>query len=455
MSLRQKFSGAVQAVPVFVKVMGIALGMVVLLGAGMLWQIHETWHGIALRELERRGQSIANDVAIHGERLVRDGKAAGLQEMLQQVHDGVNEIQYLLVLDAQGNLLARSVAAEPRPDTREVSAPLPDGRGGEVRVGVTEARVSQEVAWLTRRLARVTAVIAALGMVAAWLLTRLFTRPMRELVAVTHAVKEGDLGVRAPVRANDEVGELATAFNTMTESLQQKEAMRQRLLRRAIQAGEDERKRLARELHDQTGQALASVIAGLGALESCAPDEACATKLQELRALASQTMSEVHSVSVALRPSVLDDIGLAAAVDRHCHTFAQRFGIHIESQAVGLNGGARLPLEIETALYRVVQEALTNAVAHGQAGTVHVLLQRKNSSVLAVIEDNGHGFDATNWRARCLNGDHLGLLGIEERAALFGGTMRVESKPGSGTSLFVEIPIMEASNGESTCVDCR
>jgi two-component system sensor histidine kinase UhpB len=142
-----------------------------------------------------------------------------------------------------------------------------------------------------------------------------------------------------------------------------------------------------------------------------------------------------------LRPSALDDLGLLAALQKHCATFAQRFGVSVDCQAVGLNGVARLPVKIETALYRIVQESLTNAVRHGQAQSIQVLVQRKESAVLTVIEDDGCGFEARDWRVRCLADDHLGLLGIEERAALFGGTLRVESRPGSGTSLFVEIPV--------------
>jgi signal transduction histidine kinase len=436
MSLTQKLSEALQAVPVFVKVMGIALGMVVLLGAGMLWQIHQAWHGIALQNLDRRGQAMANDLSVRAAPLMHDADPTTLQHLVEQARDGLTEVQYLAVLDAHSNLLAQSTVAAPQGVVREMAAPI--AGGGEARVGVSEAHVAYEVGWLTRRLARVTAVIAAFGMLAAWWLTRVFSRPIRELVTATRGVQHGDFGTRAPVRARDEVGELAVAFNEMTTALQEKEAMRQRLLRRAIEAGEAERKRLARELHDQTGQSLASLIAGLAALEPCAPDAACATKLQELRNLASQTLSDVHAVSVALRPSVLDDVGLEAALGKHCQTFAQRFGVHIESEAVGLDG-TRLPVETETTLYRVVQEALTNAVLHGEAKTIHVLLQRKDSSVLVVVEDDGHGFDAADWRSLCLGGNHLGLLGIEERAGLLGGTLRIESRPGKGTSLFVEV----------------
>lgn len=470
-AIQARLANGLLAVPVFVKVMGIALGLSVLLGAGMLWQIHENWHRVALRDLERRGKLVGDGIAAHGLAFVLSEDVFELQRLLDETQSRSDDIAYVLVVNARGQLLADTLPGEPslqliaanrwvagtQPtvallDTeggpvRDVAVPILQGAAGTVRVGMSEHRVAFEVGWLTRRLARVTAVIALLGMLAAWWLTRIFSRPINELVHITHAVEQGDFNARAPVRAADEVGDLARAFNEMTGALAQKEAIRQKLLRQVIEAGEDERKRVSRELHDQIGQTLTSLIAGLTALETCAPQPACGDKLVQLRALAVQALGDLHDVSVALRPSALDDLGLVAALQKHGETFAKRFGIAVECEAIGLNGGRRLPVEIETALYRIVQEALTNAVRHGQARSIAVLLQRKDGHVLAVIEDDGEGFDATDWRARCLAGNHLGLLGIEERAALVGGTLRVESAPGSGTSLFVEIPLRKEAHG--------
>jgi signal transduction histidine kinase len=469
-AIKQKIAAALLSVPVFVKVMGIALGLTVLLGAGMLWQIHQTRHAMLRRELQTQARIIGQGLAAHCAEFVLTRNLFDLQRLLDATAAHLPDVAYLLVLDANGRVLADTLDGEPsaellaaNPPARDtpsrvvllqtqrgplcdVAVPILEGRAGLIRVGMSEHRLAEEVGWLTRRLARVTAVIAALGMLAAWWLTRIFSRPIGELISVARAVQQGDFGARAIVRAGDEVGELAVAFNEMTAALQQKEAIRQKLLRRVIEAGEEERKRLARELHDQTGQLLTSLIAGLGALEAGAPDELWQGKLRELRALAAQTLSEVHDVALALRPSVLDDAGLVAALKKHCENFARHFNVELDCQAVGLNEACRLPPEHELTLYRIVQEAITNAVRHGGATAVHVLLQRKDSAVLAVIEDNGKGFDVTSWRTGALGADRLGLLGIEERAALLGGTLRVESRPGAGTSLFVEIPCPESAS---------
>jgi signal transduction histidine kinase len=193
-------------------------------------------------------------------------------------------------------------------------------------------------------------------------------------------------------------------------------------------------------LHDHTGQALTSLIASLTALENLCQDAAARLRLTDLRQQVEQTLTEVHDLSVSLRPSVLDDVGLVPALERHCRTFAARLGVAAHVAEMGVNG-QRLPAEVELTLYRVAQEALTNAVRHGQATRIHVLLQRSPGSVLATIQDNGSGFDATDWQKRCLEGNHLGLLGIEERVTLLRGEFCVESAPGKGTTVYAEIPI--------------
>jgi signal transduction histidine kinase len=143
---------------------------------------------------------------------------------------------------------------------------------------------------------------------------------------------------------------------------------------------------------------------------------------------------------VALRPSVLDDVGLKAALERHCRLFAQRFGVEVSCMDLDLSD-QRLPAEVELTIYRVVQEALTNAVRHGSAKCILVLVQLSRTGVLAIVRDDGCGFDANDWQRRCLDGNHLGLLGIEERVGLVGGSVCVDSEPGKGTSVYADIPL--------------
>jgi signal transduction histidine kinase len=204
-------------------------------------------------------------------------------------------------------------------------------------------------------------------------------------------------------------------------------------LRRVVDAQELERRRLARELHDETGQALTSILLGLRTLEEAGTVEQVRDAVAELRELVLSTLHDVRRLAVELRPKALDDFGLVPALERLTATFAEQTGLAVDFQAMLPEG--RLEPETETTLYRIVQEALTNIVKHAGAKQVSVLLTRKNDAVTAVIEDDGAGFDPARVRD-----DGLGLLGMRERVALVGGRVDIESRPGAGTTLVAEVP---------------
>ena len=433
---------AIQGAPLAVKLMSGFLGLALLFVCALYWQVDKTWHALAMRDLRQRAAVMAAHEAREVAPLVRNGDRAALREFGLDAGRGSAEVHSVQVLDGQGRILLDSNPLDPKEAVSVVTAPLGNGVEGSIRVAMLDSHVTNEVNWMIRRFMLLIGVFVALGLLAAYGLTRRITRPIRELVDATRAVREGDLRRRTPVHAADEVGKLSAAFNDMAVELQRREAVRQHLLRQVIGAAEEERRRVARELHDQAGQTLTALIAGLGAMQAD-PD---ARRLADLRHLAAEAYGEVHDLSRTLRPSALDDVGLVAALQEHCRHFASRFDVRVDCEAVGLDGG-RLPDEIEVTFYRIVQEALTNAVRHGKARAIQVLLQRRNGNVLAVIEDDGRGFDTRAWQAQRPKSDHLGLLGIEERANLFGGRFNVESRAGAGTGLFVEIPVGEIAHG--------
>jgi signal transduction histidine kinase len=205
-------------------------------------------------------------------------------------------------------------------------------------------------------------------------------------------------------------------------------------MRRVVEAQELERKRLARELHDETGQALTSILLGLKHLEQAVESEEGRDGVAGLRELVVSTLQNVRRLAVELRPSALDDFGLAPALERLVDTHRQHTAIpvHLEIQL----GDERLPSEVETTLYRMVQEALTNIARHARPSAVSILLTRRGSSVAMVVEDDGGGFDPGDARD-----GGLGLAGMRERVALVGGRLRVESAPGKGTTLAAEVPL--------------
>ncbi|HSB37712.1 MAG TPA: GAF domain-containing sensor histidine kinase [Gaiellaceae bacterium] len=228
---------------------------------------------------------------------------------------------------------------------------------------------------------------------------------------------------------HDDVRLAETFASRAAVAVELSERVERDTLRRIVAAQEVERQRLARELHDETGQALTSILLGLKQLEGAEPES-----VAQLRNLVVATLRDVRRLAVELRPKVLDDFGLLPALERLTTGFAEQTGIEVDLEASAVD--ERLPTEVETAIYRIVQESLTNVVKHSRAHRVSVLLTRANGRIKAVIEDDGKGFDP-----EAGSGDGIGLIGMRERIELLDGTLAVESSETSGTTVALEVPV--------------
>ena len=214
--------------------------------------------------------------------------------------------------------------------------------------------------------------------------------------------------------------------------------VREHLLARAISAQEEERGRVARELHDETGQALTAILVGLRNLEAAVSGTAALRQVADLRHLVESTIRDVGRIARGLRPAVLDDLGLIPALQRYAEDLHAARGLTIEIRGPETE---RFPHAVETTLYRIIQEALTNVGAHARARAAHVDIQRRAGAVLAVVRDDGDGFDVAS--AVEVNGRRqtLGLIGMQERASLVGGSVVIDSRPGTGTKITVILPV--------------
>jgi signal transduction histidine kinase len=240
---------------------------------------------------------------------------------------------------------------------------------------------------------------------------------------------------QADPRFTDEDLRIAEAFaERAAVAIDLSERVARDALRRVVAGQELERQRLARELHDETGQALTSILLGLKGIEEAPDNDEARQSVLALRELVVSTLQDVRRLAVELRPKALDDFGLVPALERLSETFAEQADVEVHVQAV--LGDTRLPGEIETALYRIVQEALTNVIKHADAKTVSVVLTRQGDRVAVVIEDDGRGFDPG-----AQPGEGLGLLGMRERIALVDGRLTIESGAGQGTTIAVEVPL--------------
>jgi signal transduction histidine kinase len=230
-------------------------------------------------------------------------------------------------------------------------------------------------------------------------------------------------------------GSVAIQNALLFEELRDSRERLKTLSHRLVDAQEKERRFVAQELHDEAGQALTSLKIGLRLLERTSHDLEVSAKAAELQRTAESVQENLHRLAANLRPVSLDHFGLVAALSQLVGNLSGSEGAHVELETIGL-GADRLPSRVETELYRIAQEAITNAVRHARAREIGVVLERRNGRLRLIVEDDGCGFDL----AGAERNGRLGLIGIRERAETLGGTLSVESSEGTGTTVLVEAP---------------
>lgn len=291
--------------------------------------------------------------------------------------------------------------------------------------------------------------------------------PLGRLTQTIRDFDRGDLGRRVQIASGDEIGELAEAFNRMAdgveqkakleqkvrertaelqvlyEELQEKEAMREQLLKQVINAQEEERKRIARELHDELAQALTGLLMSLDTTEEVLKPEhdMVRRQLQRTRDISQQALEQTRGLILDLRPRMLDDLGLMPAIRWLAESHLKAAGILVSIRSEGEQ--RRLAPEIETALFRITQEAITNVAKHAEATQVDIDLTWQPDELVVTVEDNGRGFDPEAVMDRGDEMRGMGLLGMQERATLLSGTLHISSQPDAGTRVVARLPTRE------------
>jgi two-component system, NarL family, sensor histidine kinase UhpB len=288
-------------------------------------------------------------------------------------------------------------------------------------------------------------ILLAVGLIAIlvanFLILRLAFRPLRELESTMGAVRPDAHEPRVHSSyADPDLRRIAAVFNSMLDRLEHE---RHLSAQRVLQAQEGERQRVARELHDQTGQALTHEIISLDLLLERTSDPKARKQLEAVKRTLEETLEEVHRMSQDLRPSVLDDLGLVPAL----RTLAkQRSAAEVSVQIDGLR--ERLPPVIETALYRIAQEALTNANKYARASHVSINVRCIDGHVRLMVTDDGVGFNPASIPEREEPGRAgLGIFGMRERASLLRGTLDIRSAPFKGTAVIAELPVEDGHAG--------
>ena len=456
---------AVTGVSVRTKIMGIVLVLTISLGLAVTLQVRNVMYRTLLAELDNTGSSLASDLSGRAAGMILDSNLYGLNNLLTGTVHNHSDVRYAFILDEKGKVIADTFPGEtpteiiaanvPSPpgfathmhyyDTEgqihDFAMPILDGRLGVVRLGLAETRLLAIIDQTTGRMLLTTLGVALAGILAALLLTWLLTRPILDLVETTDRVRRGDLTIRAPRWTDDEIGALSEAFNQMIRELEasqklvaEKERARTRLLSQLITIQEEERKRIARELHDGVGQALTTILVNIKLLPE-PPKPEIQARLLDLRRLVDETLADVRLLSRELRPSALDDLGLAAALER----YVAESNVRVPHMTIDLHCDlpTRLPPNLETSLYRIIQEAMTNAIRHSGATSLSVVVGQRGDRVQAIVEDNGHGFDVESVRRA---GNSVGLHSMAERSELLNGELEIESTT-AGTTVYVELPL--------------
>jgi two-component system, NarL family, sensor histidine kinase UhpB len=313
--------------------------------------------------------------------------------------------------------------------------------------------------YTTQRLLQASTLELALSFATAGLLLSLLLnyailrnafRPMSLLQATVERIDRGDTLVRAAAKdiGDPQLARFAHALNTMLERLASHtrtiESNRDQLSRlsgQVLTAQEEERKRIARGLHDDTNGALARVLLNLAMVDTLLPEglSEAHEKISETRVLTEKTLEDIRKIIFDLRPTLLDDLGLGAAVHWYAKENLERAGIQVTVDAAG-NLGRASP-RVEIAFFRIAQEAISNIIRHSHAKHVTIRLSREGTRWVLFVHDDGSGFDTSNADEAGMGEGRWGLLGVQERVNLFGGTWKIESGPGQGTTLCVELPV--------------
>jgi signal transduction histidine kinase len=455
-------------VSVRMKIFGIVLGSVLILTIAYVYHVQFTLHEMLELKIQEQGVSITRDISARAVDMILVNDLFALHELLVETINNYPDVRYGFIMDSNGQVLAHTFGegfpldlidintadSNTYQNTIEIDAngekmwdiavPIFGGKAGIARLGISDEGVHQSMSRLVTTLVATLFAVLLGSLLAATFLTWVLTRPILTLVDASQKIAKGDFSPRIERWADDEIGDLAVAFNEMAEELKrvdeirlEREQLRKQLLEGVITAQEEERRRIARELHDSTSQSLTSVMIGLRNIAEVCDNPAVHPQIEQMREETGRTLEDIHSIAVQLRPAVLDDLGLEAALNRLVQEWHERTNISTDS--VVYIGDDRLPGVVETALYRIVQEGLANISRHAEAANVSLLIERRNSEVVAIIEDDGVGFNLSKLPEE----DRLGLLGMRERAELLQGKLTIESQKRKGTSIFITIPVAD------------
>jgi len=279
-------------------------------------------------------------------------------------------------------------------------------------------------------------------------LNQLVIKKLQHFMETVSLIGRGDFGRTVTFKSDDEIKRLADTFNFMARTLMDKMRLERKYLSQIIEAQENERRRISRELHDEIGQALTAIKFNLDMIDKELPQTypSVRGRLGDAKSLSNQTITAMRQLSMDLRPTMLDELGLIPTLRWYAQNFSKRLGIDSQFQAIGFE--EKLLPQIETAFYRIVQEALNNIAKHAKANRIEISLEQRDSTIYASIIDNGKGFDLHKVLHPESPERGFGIIGMQERISLLGGKIDIQSRPGFGTQIHIEVPNQKGIGGD-------
>jgi signal transduction histidine kinase len=344
-----------------------------------------------------------------------------------------------------------------------------------VNIRQSEREALAPVEGMKRRFLTFGFLLFIVALILTWGVARSVIAPVKALTRSARRIASGNLFEPISISGDDEIGQLGKTLDEMRiklrdsleeiglwtrelerrvdertkevislyEELRRKEEMRGELLHKIISAQEEERKRIARELHDEMSQMLTALLIALEAVREVNLPKSVEEKIGNIKGLTLRAIDSIHRMIFDLRPAVLDDLGLSAAIKWYAEERVKSLGINVHLE--GDIFEVRLPTQIETALFRVAQEAITNIAKHSEAENVIINLELSDSLITLEVEDDGKGFDIEGVPDTKEGSLGLGLLGMKERVLLLEGTLEIQSQSGSGTRVVATVPLREVS----------
>lgn len=456
------------------KIIGVILFLNIITVSWIVFQVRSDVKEAMSIQLEMHGVSLANNIVALSIEPVLTNNRYELYELIKKIIYQNANVRYIVILNSQGEVLANSfnhglpanflkvngVKEKGSFNIKtintdegivwDIAANIGTEPYGTVRVGISGKQLMAALSNTTNSIVIAGVLVSLLGILLAVILTIILTKPITQLAQATENIAKGEFNQDMVKSrwAGSELVKLINGFNYMVqrikkfkEETEDLERVRKQLLAKTINAQEEERKRIARELHDEASQHLAAITFGLQQLKKADDITTTQNLVNQMGQIISQTIDSLHRLAWQLRPSVLDDLGLEEALLRLLDGFEKQYGIKTEFKVYG-HVNLRLRPEISTTIYRIAQEALTNIARHSGASQAKVFLERQQDLLILVVEDNGRGFIQEK-----INSDedekHLGLAGMRERANLIGATLIIESQLKEGSTVYLKVPFKE------------